>query len=469
MENKRDYHERLADEKKLADLVNIDPNLTQSEQRPQFIPEHLALIGIDYNYDVLGDGFIKVNWADFIVEEITTDFRVVNIEVNENYQSSEVNPEKPKTGTDLVKQGMPTIEAVERLAEAFKIDVSQIGYAGMKDSTAITSQEISFNGLRPERISEFYIPNLFLKNIHERKGIVEIGGLYGNRFTILVRSEPHDLEKLKLKVDELNAKGFYNFYSLQRFGPRLMSHKIGGRILRGEYEEAAKMFLVGDSIHDRNAFRNIRSDAATYWGQWDKMQEVFSVFPYFFYYELRFLESLKASPDFTVAFKAVDDQTKMCVFAFFSYWFNKLLSKKILEGSVPEFLPLLRGFKDAMDAYREIIPPDQFSKIRFNHTNLEFLNLTRPQKVQTRVTPKIWHVYETEVGYVFHFDLLKGAYATTMLSEFFHLYQGKPVPEWVSEAECDTREILGYAPIVDTINKFPKGEEKDKVEISTDL
>lgn len=460
MELKRDYHTRLKDEQKLAEIARANPELARPETRINYTPDFYPVIGIDHTFDVLEKGFIRLFWSDFIVEEITSDGQIISINTLEETHPVEQNEEKPKTEADLVKQGTTTLEAIERLAETLNLPAANINYAGLKDAGAVTSQEISFNGLKPEQLQNLTIPNLFLKNIHERKGVVEMGNLYGNRFTILVRSPKVDLERLKDKVTKINQNGFYNFYSLQRFGPRLLTHKYGELILKGKYQEAAKLFLTGDSSHEINCLRQIRREAAQFWGNWVKMTEIFSAFPYFFYYELKALESLQeTSIGFVKALANIKDQTRIFVYAYFSYWFNKLLSKKIQENAVPDELPLLRDNPEIKKIYSEVMSIEEIDSISYLHRGLEFLNLGKNQTIKTKIIPQIWHVYETPAGYIFHFDLGKGAYATSLLAEFFYLYQGKPAPEWVNQNETETRLSLGYAPIKETLEKFPPTEE----------
>ena len=467
MELKRNYHLRLQDEEKLANLTKEDPNLVLSEKRPQFTPEFFKMIGIDYEAEVLGKGYLKLFWSDFIVEEIASDGRIISIAPTEENHQPSFSQEKPKTEADLIKQGMPTFEAIERLSEALNLPVNAINQSGLKDSGAITSQEISFNGLRPEKLQNLQIPNLFLKNIHERKGVMEVGNLYGNRFTILVRGSGVEKEKLQAKINELNTQGFLNFYSLQRFGSRFYSHKIGEEILKGNYQEAVKMFLIGESPHEMNVFRKLRGEARNYWGNWERISEIYNRFPYFLYYELVALESLKETRiGFVKALQSISEQTKLFVYAYFSFLFNKLLSKKISEGQIPQELPLLRDYPEIRNEYATILSHEEMSRLRFYHQGLEFLNLPKIQRVKTQIIPKIWSVSDTNSGYVFHFDLEKGAYATTLLSEFFHLFQGKPVPDWVSGEEVDIRQPLGYPPIKETISKFPIAEKKEGIDLS---
>ncbi|MDO8513885.1 MAG: tRNA pseudouridine(13) synthase TruD [bacterium] len=466
MNLKHDYKLRQQDEERIASFVSEDPTLGFAEDHPQFTPIYLNKIGIDYEPEVLGRAYIKLMWSDFIVEEITASNRIITIEPKEEEHFEQMNEEKPKTEADLVKQGMATFEVAEKLAEVLNSPISDISFAGLKDAKAITAQEISFNGLLPSDLAKVNISNMFLKNIHQRKGVVERGSLSGNRFTIHLRCDPVDQAELDKKIEEINKEGFYNFYSLQRFGTRMLTHETGLLVLQEKYDDAVKIFLVGQSPHELKVFQKIRMNAAQYWGNWDEMFNIFSRLPYFFYNELAMVEELKKSKgDFTKALSACQEQVRMAAYAYFSYWFNKLLSYLINNNlEIPETLPLLRPRDEIRELYKFVMPAEEMKLIKFHHPDLLFLSLNRLTDVPTKIKPHIWSATRTETGYVIHFDLDKGSYATTMLVEIFHLYQGKPVPDWVNQTKVDTRAMLGYEPVELTEMRFP-GLSEDKVEV----
>lgn len=456
MKQMQNYKIRLADEKKLSELAEKDPNLVSPEAHPQFTPEFLKMIGIDYEPEVVGKGYIKLHPSDFIVEEINKDNKIINILPIEEAQTEEFNTEKPKTEADLVKQRMATFEAIERLSEALNFGIENINYAGLKDSKAITAQEISFNGLSPEKLQNLQIPNMFLKNIHQRKGIVEKGSLYGNRFTIHIRSDEIDASKVLEKAKNLEQQGFLNFFSLQRFGSRMLTHKIGKLVMTGQYGEVIKLFLVGESPHELKPLQEVRKEAAKKYGDWTEMIKLYNTFPYFFNYELNLLQALNDNNGNIIkGLFGIAEQVRFSTFSYKSYWFNKLLSYyKINNLAIPENLPLLNETEEVQKLYKAVMTEDKIKELRFFHPGLTFLIGKREQAVPTRMQPKVWSVIESPYGYIIHFDLQKGAYATTFLAEIFHLYQGRPIPQWVKDDEYDPRAPLGYSPISDTINHF---------------
>jgi len=127
----------------------------------------------------------------------------------------------------LLGFGYPGGPAISQ--EAQKFDKKKINFAGIKDKDAITSQLISMRGVDINDVKNIESPSLFLKDIYHGKGIVEIGKLKSNKFTILIRTTKDFQKKLFLdNLKKLDKEGFLNFFYLQRFGtPRLINFSLG--------------------------------------------------------------------------------------------------------------------------------------------------------------------------------------------------------------------------------------------------
>jgi len=441
------------------------------EKHPQFTAEFLSKIGIDWNPEKAGKGFIKLFWFDFIVEEITQDNRIVDISPDEINLPEEFSNTRPQTAADLVKQGMDTFEATERIAEALGISAAEIKTAGLKDSRALTAQEISISGVLPEKAKTINIPNIFLKNIRQRKGVIETGNLWGNKFTIFVRCDKKDNQKVNEKINALRAEGFYNFFSLQRFGSRLINTELGRLILQAEFEQAVKMFLTAQVPDEILILKNIRAEVEQYWGDWEKMRQVFITLPYFFRYEIAVLDSLIENNDkYLIGLKAIENQTKLFAYSYASFWFNKLLSSYIISNHpLPESLPILANVPEVKKLYEKIIPKDEMDSLVLDLEALEFLRMNKIRQMPTKIMPKIHQVLSLPTGYIFCFSLNKGAYATTFLANFFDLYQGQPVPDWVDKNRYNIKASLNETPVKKTCEKFPQEEIETGVDLVEEL
>lgn len=132
------------------------------------------------------------------------------------------------------KVGLSTPAARNLIARAAGVDARDVGFAGRKDTHAITTQWFSLPakpGAEAPEIAPVEGIELLEYARHGRK--LRLGHLAGNRFTIRLLGVADDAEaRLPALVDAL-AAGMPNYYGGQRFGS-------GGRSLRQALAFAAK-------------------------------------------------------------------------------------------------------------------------------------------------------------------------------------------------------------------------------------
>jgi len=416
-----------------------------------FNEEHvLSKIGICGLPQNRYNGFIKLYPQDFIVEEIHDDETISEIE----FISNQVDEPKKKRFTlyaDLIKVSIPTFEAVNRLSKNFNILMKDIGYAGIKDAQALTSQLISLREIRYEQVKDRKCEGFFLSNFFYGKGILRPGALAGNRFVIFIRTDKMVKEEwLKERLGNLKRTGFLNYYQTQRFGGlRLMSHIFGKLILQQKYEETIKLFLTEPSYYDMKLIKDIRLKAGEYYGDWLKMKEIFIELPYVFQNEIRVLDYLSYHPkNFIGALSNIQEQTTLWIYAYSSFLFNSYLSKVVKNGDVlPEKLPLVLSDKMIEQRmYKEWLDRDSIVNIAEAVKPFRFIQL-KSRLLTTKIFPKNIIAMSTSEGVACSFCLPKGAYATTFLMNLFELQQGTtipglPMPEWVKDTEVDAKELL---------------------------
>ena len=70
--------------------------------------------------------------------------------------------EPSRTGTHtyfaIRKRNLSTMEAINRIAQELQVHTRDIGYAGLKDRKAVTTQVLSVEGISPERVLEIGQP-----------------------------------------------------------------------------------------------------------------------------------------------------------------------------------------------------------------------------------------------------------------------------------------------------------------------
>src|SRR3954462_14324863 len=90
-------------------------------------------------------GAIKQRPEDFFVQELPL------------YEPS---GEGEHVYTEVQKVGIPTFEAIKRLADALNVSSRDIGYAGLKDAKAITRQIFSIAGTTTEAVMGLKLPDM---------------------------------------------------------------------------------------------------------------------------------------------------------------------------------------------------------------------------------------------------------------------------------------------------------------------
>ncbi|OGY28803.1 MAG: hypothetical protein A3J50_03590 [Candidatus Woykebacteria bacterium RIFCSPHIGHO2_02_FULL_43_16b] len=412
---------------------------------PQFSSEDLEKIGVSVpGMESLPNGYIKLYPEDFIVEEVTPQKKICTIEETPSWEISD-NPQARFIHATIVKKGIATLEALMELARNLGIYHNRIIRGGLKDAVAITSQRVSFEGVEKEKLEGLRVGTIFLKDVSYERYPMHIGNLYGNRFTIMVRSQESIEEKdFTERLKKLETEGFPNFYSTQRFGRRLGAHVIGKKILQGDFEGALKEFLANTSPYEMPYISMIRVQVQDNWRDWAKIYTLYQKLPMYFVHELRFLKSLREEPnDFVYSLRRNSDLTKLYYDAYVSYVFNKTLTNLINKGErLPKVFPFFGDSKEALEVYGPVLKSEGIDQTKLRVTEMPFIQLRRGTVPVVIFPEKVKYKVLTE-GVVLSFVLPKGAYATTFLSMLFNLREGDPIPIWVKEDQRNLKEEIG--------------------------
>lgn len=108
----------------------------------------------------------------------------------------------------------------QRLAAIAGVSSKAVGYAGLKDRHAVTTQWFSLHlGARPEPNWESRLPaSIELLESHRHRRKLRRGLLVGNRFAIRLRNVEGDLDALAQRMDQIATQGVPNYFGPQRFG-----------------------------------------------------------------------------------------------------------------------------------------------------------------------------------------------------------------------------------------------------------
>ncbi|MFA5247179.1 MAG: tRNA pseudouridine(13) synthase TruD, partial [Candidatus Micrarchaeia archaeon] len=198
---------------------------------------------------------------DFIVEEITTDGTILEIDKKMETlagipaastqegtgASEEKNVKNEFSWFILQKRNWNTQQALDAISIKMYIPRKRFNFAGTKDRSAITTQLCSVFGVSAERMLTAHVKDVKINGAWPASEKIKLGILKGNRFQVTVNKincgiEP-DFEKINAKA---RASGeITNFFGKQRFGSlRSNTHLVGHYILKGDYKGAVENYLV---------------------------------------------------------------------------------------------------------------------------------------------------------------------------------------------------------------------------------
>jgi tRNA pseudouridine13 synthase len=228
---------------------------------------------------------------------------------------------------EIQKTGLSTFEAQRSIAQALNVPPNRIGYAGLKDSRAITCQVLSVHNVPPEAVMALDVPNIRVLWAERHHNKLKIGHLRGNRFIIRVRGvgEPA-LAASRAILDVLVRKGVPNYYGPQRFGRRGDSARLGQAVVRRDAAGFMKAWLGGPHPNEGEQVQEARTrfDA----GEW---QGALSLFPRGMADERRALHALiETQGDYWQAYAVVPKRLKIfLVSAYQSELFNRVLDARL--------------------------------------------------------------------------------------------------------------------------------------------
>lgn len=399
----------------------------------------LGRIGITYLSPDRPRGYLRLFPQDFIVEEVLPDGTVIELDSMPEFETGE---DQRTLWVDLVKASISGPHAMTDLQDALGLEDGKIGYAGFKDSIAVTSQRLTLRGVTKEAVEAVKHERLFLRPVKYGSGALQPGDLKGNRFTIMVRSSAESSPDSAL--EEIQQNGFVNFFGPQRFGPRLLSHRLGQHILQNDIDGLLRAYFGEPGPFDIPLFRDVRLAMAETFGEWREMLEVAQNFPFTLRDEIKVLKALANDPLKTrVALSLVKDQVKLWVYAYTSWLINRRFSTMMLAGGgMPAQINLPLSENGPLPEYRELMAQDGTSRYADSLRFYPYLQ-TSSKTIPSRMLPEglVWK--QTPQGWVVRFSLGKGAYATSCLSHAFRLHENLPIPEWAPLEDIDSLREIG--------------------------
>ena len=223
-------------------------------------------------------------------------------QVPQDFQVEEI-PLYPCSGTGehlylwMEKSGISTRDMLQQLTRGLRIKEQEIGYAGLKDTRALTRQRVSIPFKKYDQVNNLNLKNCKIVNIERHTNKLRLGHLAGNRFTIKLQNvHPEAAARTEAIFIQLQKKGVPNLFGEQRYGVLGNSSQLGQFLVQRKYEDFCRS-LIGEPDLIRNP--NWKNAATAY--QRGDIQGALEYLPGGMRDERRLLNSLSAKQSYQQA------------------------------------------------------------------------------------------------------------------------------------------------------------------------
>ncbi|MFT2635977.1 tRNA pseudouridine(13) synthase TruD [Helicobacter pylori] len=137
------------------------------------------------------------------------------------------------------KSGLSTLEMLQIFSQILGVRIAELGYAGLKDKNALTTQFISFPKkyapLLEKNTHNLQERNLKILSLNYHHNKIKLGHLKGNRFFMRFKKmTPLNAQKTEQVLEQIVQFGMPNYFGPQRFGKFNNNHQEGLKILQNQ-------------------------------------------------------------------------------------------------------------------------------------------------------------------------------------------------------------------------------------------
>ncbi len=179
---------------------------------------------------------------DFIFNSSPRDFSVEEIPLYEFSGDGE------HLIVHIRKKGLSTWELIDILSNHLGVPKRQIGYAGLKDKQAITTQYLSLPISLESALESFQHDGVKILSTTRHNNKLRVGHLKGNRFRLRFKKVLGiQKDKIEQVLDWIDIYGMPNYFGLQRFGNSGDNWLEGRKIVEGRLrvrEKKMREFLI---------------------------------------------------------------------------------------------------------------------------------------------------------------------------------------------------------------------------------
>lgn len=230
------------------------------------------------------------------------------------------------------KINMATLHVARILAEHFGVRRDAVGFAGLKDKRAVTTQLFSVHvpGKKPADFPSFEHRDITILWVDQHTNKLRRGHLLGNRFVIRIRkTNAARVIHAHRTLAQLATQGVANRIGEQRFGMLGNNHELGLALLKRDGQAAADL-LLGPSPR----FPQRQAEARALYAQGQYRQSL-EALPGGGHTEKRVLAALAKGEPVHRALWAIEPQAfGFYVTALQSAIFNRVLEERLASGTI---------------------------------------------------------------------------------------------------------------------------------------
>lgn len=299
---------------------------------------------------------IKTRPEDFVVEELPL---------------LEPKEEGKYWFLELKKRNVSTLEALRVISRFKRVPLKEIGFSGLKDKFAVTTQYLTVPASYEPPVSSFKFCHRWVEgevDLSREMGFtvkvlgkvdrpLTLGFLKGNRFTITVRNFEKNLrERFYRNYEVVKRFGFPNYFGEQRFGSvKSRDDFVLRYLLKGDFDRALRSYFFGKSTVD-------------FWGDWRRLYKTLS--PALEEYEKDLIRGLMRGLSPEKAFRILPKNVRLMFnFAFQSFLWNEVLREYIQEKYPFVVVPFINNWK--LSYYLEVGDFDYFKELQIPYTGKE--------------------------------------------------------------------------------------------------
>lgn len=173
------------------------------------------------------------------------------------------------------KENVDSISLIPRVANLIGVKPSNVVVPALKDKRGVAVQHLSVGPLKevpPLRIKGKGFEGELLGFLERHLSSHDIEG---NAFLIIIRDLSKGEAETLRKVLPFLEEGFPNYFDLQRFGSWSRKKGFPGKaLLKGEWEEVLRFYLVEVLLGDPERVRDLKERASSLWGDWKALKEI---------------------------------------------------------------------------------------------------------------------------------------------------------------------------------------------------